>query len=165
MPEIQVAELVRKDLLGGFRCGFVGEMSMATQDPLFETPWAAKVVLQHLDIVVCLQQENMSLTRALNNKFCGVTQVREETDVAIPRPDEKPNRILSVVRDTECVHQDIPDLKTGACFEHTASHRVPTVRLQNLTRQPVAIHGCPQFLGQQTHPLGVVAMFVSDENG
>ena len=52
VAEIQVAQFGAHDLLGGFGGGFVGEMTVAAKDALFEAPGTMRAILQHLDVVI-----------------------------------------------------------------------------------------------------------------
>lgn len=75
MAQINVAEV---GVNNGFKRGgggFVGEVTVAAGNALFERPRAARIILEHFQVVVGFQHEHVGGTDAFTNKAGGVAKV------------------------------------------------------------------------------------------
>jgi hypothetical protein len=59
VTEIEMAEVGSDDLFGGIGSGFVGKMTVAAEDALLDAPRAFGVVLEQLEVVICLEHEGV----------------------------------------------------------------------------------------------------------
>ena len=82
VAEIKVTQTSGHDLFSGIRGVFIGEMSVPAEDALFEAPRPADGVLQHFDIVVAFEDENVGGAGAFDDEFGDVSQVGGEANVA-----------------------------------------------------------------------------------
>ena len=76
VPEIQMPQFIRDDLLSDFGGSDVGEMAVPAEDALFDGPRSSGVFLQQFQIVVCFQHQDVRGTDPLDNQFRRMAQVR-----------------------------------------------------------------------------------------
>ena len=164
VTQIQMAQVGGHNLLGGLSGGVIGKMPVAAQDALLEAPGPPRAILQHFDIVIGLQHQNVRGAHPLKNEFGGVAKIGQKTDVPARRSQQKTDRVLRIVRNGERFHQDVPHLKRRAGAEQPA--RKPCVELvfDRFLGWPVAIHRDPQLFAQGHQGLHVIGMFVRDQN-
>ena len=163
--EIEMAQIGGHDLRGGFRGGFIGEMTVAAEDALFQTPGAAWTVLKHLHIVIGLQYQHIRGTRAFDHQFGHVAEVGDEPDVAGRGVNQKPDRVLGVVRNGEGVHQQVGDFEARAGFKQVAVEFSLELKFKRLLGGTIAVNRDVQLSRDAGQAVNVVAVFVGDEDG
>jgi len=186
MGEIEVAQAVGHDLRGGLGGGDVGEVAVAAEDALLETPRTARTILQHLHVMIGFEHEDIGGADAVEDEPGGVAKVGGEAEVAGGGANQITNGILRVVRNGKRFDADIADLKSRAGGE-----KLPVdLRLEmfgdigsigrrtffadplgfqrpdrGVLRVAIAIDGNAKFIRQAEEAGDVIAVFVSDENG
>ena len=140
VAEVEMPKVGRHDLLGRIRRGIVREVSMPAQDSLLEAPRPARAILQHFDIVVGFQHQGVGGPDSIQHQTIDVPKIGEKPKITRRRAQEKPNRILRVVRDGKCLDRDVPNLETGAGRENAARQAALELVLDSLVRRSVAIH-------------------------
>jgi hypothetical protein len=98
-------------LFGDISRSVIGQMTVPTENALFQTPRATRIVLQHLHIVIRFKDENISGANAFDNQFGAVTEVGEKTNFASGRVQKKSDGINRIVRHRKRVHAHIADFK------------------------------------------------------
>jgi hypothetical protein len=83
MSQIDLAQVRAHQRLEHASGRFVREMAVTAENPLFHTPGAADIILQHFHIMIRLQNEDLRFADALNDEFGRVAEVREETDMPV----------------------------------------------------------------------------------
>lgn len=165
MGEKQMAEFGGHDLFGGIGGGFIGQMTVAAENALFQTPGPAHAVLQHLDVVIGFQHQHIRGANAIQNEFGHVPEVGEETNIAGGRVQQETNGVLRVVRNVERIDPHVADVETLACFEHAALETDLQRPFDLIPGFTIAIDGDVELVGDAAESLDVIAMFVSDEDG
>jgi len=165
VSQVQMAQVGRHDRFGGVGGGLVGEVTLASENALFEAPGTVRTFLEHADIVVGLQHQHIRVADSIEDVFGDVTEVRDETDIAGGGPEQEPDRILGVVRDVEGLDDDVADFKTLACFEEAAVEACAEGAFRFLLGGAVAVDGDAEFAGDADESLDMVAVLVGDEDG
>ena len=164
VTEVDVAQVGGNQLLRDEGGGVIGQMPVAAQDPLFDAPGATGVLLQEFEIVVRFEEQNICGAHPLKNQPGGVPEIGEKADVTRWSVDEKPDRIIRVMRDAERVDDHIAQLERGTGGEEAKIELGLELQFNRLFREPVAIDWNLQLGGQPEQPLDVVRVFVRDEN-
>lgn len=112
--EVKVAQAGGHDLGGGFGGGEVGEVAVAAEDALLEAPGAAGAVLQHFDVVIGFEDEDVGGANAFEDEFGGVAEIGGEADVAGRGAQEKADRVLGIVGDLKGFDQQVVQFKMVA---------------------------------------------------
>jgi len=186
MGEVEVAQAVGHDLRGGLGGGDVGEVAVAAEDALLETPRTARTILQHLHVMIGFEHEDIGGADAVEYEPGGVAKVGGEAEGAGGSSDQVPNRVLGVVRDGKGFDADIADLKARAggeklpvdlgfelfgdigpigrriFFADPLGFQRPD---RGVLRVAIAIDGNAKLICQAEEAGDVIAVFVSDENG
>jgi hypothetical protein len=105
-------------LFGNFRAGFIRQMSVTTQYPLFQTPGTPKILLQHFDVVIGFQDENVGRADPFQHQLGGMAEIGEKTDISRRRAEHETHWIIGIVRDGKSIHDDITHFKGAACDEN-----------------------------------------------
>ena len=184
MGQIKMTEVGRHHLRDGFGGGFVGKMAVASQNPLFQTPRAPRI-LKHLHIVIGFESKDICGADAFDDKLGHVSEVGDETDVGAGRAQQKSDRILRVVRNGKGFDEQIVQLKSVAGrekppidfgFQITAVKAVkrglflaapfgferPNCCFLSVT---VAENRDLKFISQPKQAANVVRVLMRDENG
>lgn len=165
VPKVQMAKVSGHDSRRSLRSGFVGEVTMPTQDPLFEAPRAAQAFLQQLHVVVGFQHQHVGGTNAFQNQFGDVAQVGDETDVSSIGVQEKSYRVLSVMRNGKRIHSDISNFKARSGGEQPAIEVEPQRSLDLFLGRPIAVNGNVQLLSDPRQSHDMVRVLVGDQDG
>lgn len=164
MPEIKMFE-VRGDNFAGELCGgVVGKVAVSADDALLDAPWTARIVLQHLQIVIRFQHEHVGPTHTFHDESCRVAKVREKTDVRAVGAKKKANRIVGVVRHVKRVDDDGAQIETRPGFKQSKVALDSELQSNGVASLPVTVNREFQFGSQSGKPLDVIGMFVRDEN-
>src|ERR1039458_5289639 len=99
MAEIQMPQVGGHDLLGGVRGSVVREMAVPSKNTLLQTPGTAGTILQHLNVMIRLQNQRMGWANPFEHQPRGMAKVRQETDVPEIGAEQEANRVLGVVRE------------------------------------------------------------------
>ena len=110
MTKIKPAQGRGQNLFHNIGGGVVGEMAMSAENALLEAPGPAAVVLQHFDVMVGFQQEDVGLADALDDQLGGVAQVGQESDIAGGCADQEGGGVIGIMRHGEGVHRQVTDL-------------------------------------------------------
>ncbi len=159
-----MAQFGRDNLPGDFSGGVVGKMAVPAEDALLDAPRPFGVVLQQLEVMVGFEQQHVRGAHAFDHQFGGVAEVGQETDVAAADAQKKPDRIASIVRDGESIHQHVADFKGGAGGEDLEFQRQSERGGDGVAGVPIAIDRDAQFRRQAGEALDMVGMFVGDED-
>jgi len=162
--QVKMTEVSGHYFLRGIGGSFIGEMSMATENALLETPRTVGAILQHFDVVIGFQHEDIGGADAIEDLACRVSEIREKADVNIWCSQQEAHGIRRVVRNVERFHADISDLETVAGREDVAIEFRPQLILNGLVGGAVAINRQAQFCRQYAETLNVIAVFVSDDD-
>ena len=165
MGEIEMAQIGGHDLRSGFGGSFVGEMAVTAEDPLLEAPGTARAFPQHLYVMVGLQHQHVCGARPFDDQFGHVAEVGDEPDVASGGVNQKPDRILRVVRDGKCVHEQVGDFEARAGFKQVAVEFGLELKFKRFLGGMVAVNRDVQLLRDAGQAINVVAVLVGDENG
>lgn len=164
VAEVEVTQLGGHDFRGELSGGVVGQVAVAAKNALLGGPGALGVVLEHFDVVIRFEDEDVGLADAFDDEPGGVTEIGKETDIAGVGAEEESNGIVSVVRDAEGIDGDVTEFEGGAGGEEPELKRHLELRLDGFLGQAVAVDGNVQFAGKDAETLGVVRVLVGDEN-
>ena len=139
-------------------------MAVAAEDPLFQVPWSVRTILQHFHIVVGLKHQHIGIAHSLQHQLGRVAKVGEKPDVSLGRAQYEADGILCVMGDSESLHRDIPQLKTGTCEEEPAIEFCFVLELDCFQRRSVAVHRDTASFGEGCQSLDVVTVLVSDQD-
>src|SRR5258705_257579 len=157
-------QMSRNDLFCGIGSSFVREMPVPSKNPLFKTPWTVRRFLQHPDVVICLEHQHICRPNVLNDEFVRMSEISQKADVSVSGSNEKPDRILRVVRHHECFDAHVADLETAASRHKPAVHPHLTLIFECVLCRSVAINRQPQFFAKGCQPLDMIGVFVRDKN-
>ena len=80
--EIKMVQVGGHDLRDGFSSIVVGEMAVAAENSLFQTPGSARGILKHFDIMVGFKNKNVRGACTFNDKLGHVSEVGDKTKIA-----------------------------------------------------------------------------------
>ena len=145
--------------------GFVAEMAVATHDALFDAPRTAEVILQQLHIVVGFENQDVGSADSLHNELGGVPEVGEETDATAVGAEHEADGIVGIVRDGKCFHRDFAEIEGCAGVEEAEIEAgVFELEFDRFLGEAIAVNGDGQFVAERAEAVGVVGMFVREEN-
>jgi hypothetical protein len=183
MREVEMAQAVGHDLGGGLGGGDVGDVTVAAEDALLERPGTARAVLEHFDVVIGFEHEDVGQTDAFEDEFGDVAEVGDETNVAGAGVEHEADRVLGIVRDGKGLDADVADFEGGAAFEEApvnfgfesvggfegeVGFLAPFVFERPdgaVLRAAIAIDGDVAFVGEAEQAGDVVGMFVGEQDG
>ena len=139
-------------------------MAVPAQDALLEAPGAMRTILQHFNIVVGFQHQDIGLANPLEHQLRRMTQIGEETNVSARCPQQEAHRVLRIMRHGECFDGDVPDLEARAGGEKTRIQPPGLLILNRLLGGPIAIDGNAQLFAQSGQTLNMIGMLVRDQN-
>ena len=87
-------------------------------------------------------------------------QIRQKTNLARVRADDKTRRVQSVMRNGKRLDRHFSRLKTFSGLKHLRVELALRLRLNFFQRQTIAIHRNAQFCGNHLESLNVIAMLV-----
>jgi hypothetical protein len=67
VAKINMTKVAVHDCLQRFSSGFIGKMAMPAGNTLLQTPWPARIVLQHFQIVIRFEHEDIGSAHAFTN--------------------------------------------------------------------------------------------------
>jgi hypothetical protein len=164
MTQIQMPQISRHDLLGGFRGGVIGQMTVTAEDALLETPRTMQTILQHFHIVIRFEHEHIRVTHPIDHQPRYMAKIRQKSDVGSIRAQEEPDWILRVMRHGESFNQDIANLETGSRNEQPAIQFNFELFFDRFLRRAIAIDWQPQFFSEDPEALNMIAVLVGDED-
>ncbi len=138
-------------------------MAVAAGDALLETPGASGF-LQHFQIMIGFQHEDIGVANALKGEFGGVAEIGQKTDLAAGSAEHEADGIGSIMRNAECFDQDVADLKAAAGAEHAAVEFGLELEFDGFPGKPVAINGNVEFGTETDEAVDMVRVFVSDQD-
>ena len=163
VTEVNMDEVGRHDFLRGGGGVVVGKMAVAAGDALFEAPGAAGF-LQHFQVVIGFEEQDIGGANALEDGFGGVAEVRQNTDFSGGGVQEEADGVGGVVRDVKGVHVDVADIETGAGFEDAAFKFRAALVFDGVFGGAVAVNGDFKFVGKAGETVDVVGVLVGDQN-
>ncbi len=86
MRQIKMGEPGGHDFGGSFGGGLVGEMAMASENPLLQSPGAAGI-LKQFDIVVGFEHQDIGEPNTFEHEFGHVTQIGDEPHISRAGPE------------------------------------------------------------------------------
>src|SRR4051794_10611732 len=143
----------------------IRKMPDAAEDALLYGPriWP---YLQHLDVVVGLDHQQVAVAQVKLHRFRNVSEVVREPDLHALRPEAKPDRIHGVVRNAEALHLDVADPEARARLEGLQNrHRRLPVDCRRGELRHVERLGLLEPPRQDGDAGDVVRMFVGDQDG
>lgn len=114
--------------------------------------------------MVGFEDENVRRADAFDDKPGGVAEIGEEADVADSGAEEEAHGIAGIVRNAERFHGDITQLEGRTRVEQAVVEPGLELDFDGFLGEPVAIDRDLQFGGEHAEALGVVGVFVRDEN-
>jgi hypothetical protein len=99
MTQINVAKISVDDGLQRFSGGFIGKMPVAAGNALLQAPWTAWILLQHLQIVIRFENENVGGAHSFADKARGMAEVSEKTNFMSAGMQHEADRIIRVMWD------------------------------------------------------------------
>ena len=84
---------------------------MTAGDALFQAPGPARIVLEHFQIVIRFEHEDIGGANTFANQARGVAKVREETDFMAAGVQHVTDGIVGVVRNGKRVDANIADVE------------------------------------------------------
>src|SRR5207237_10384104 len=97
-----------------FREGFVGKVSYAAHDPLFDRPGIGAAA-QHFEIVVRFQNQHITAPQVIANTGRHVAQIGGKTNFYTFGTKSETYRVGGIVRNGKWGNRDIANLKTSSC--------------------------------------------------
>src|SRR5882762_9179811 len=111
MAQIKVLQLARDDLLHGKGGGIVGEVPMPAENTLFETPWSARVILEHFHVVIGFKHKHIRALHPLNDELGRVPKIGQNPNGPLWRAQQEADRIIGVMRDAKRVDDYVAGFK------------------------------------------------------
>lgn len=164
VAEIQMPQVRGNDVSRRVGRRFIREMPMPPEDALLQAPGTARAVLQHFDVVIGFQHEDVRGTDPVNNHPGHMPEICQETQGGGVRSQQKSDRILCVVGDGKSLNQHVADVETRAGAEKPEIEGGAELEANGVGRGPVAIHRDVAFPGENRQALDMIAVFVSDED-
>ncbi len=159
-----MAQIRRDDFLGHTCGGVVAKMAVAAQDPLFDAPGPFQVILQHFEIVIGFEHQDIGFSNPLDDQLGGMAQIRKKPDVDLRSPKEKADRIISVMRHGKRVDAHVANIERGARFKNPAVQLLARHLFDRFFREAITIDGNPGFEAECGQTLDMIAVLVRDEN-
>ena len=141
VAEVEVAQLRGHDFRGELSGGVVGEVAVPAEDALLGRPRALGVVLEHFDIVIGFEDEDVRLADAFDDEPGGVAEIGEESDIAGMGPEEESNGIVGVMRDAKGIDGEVAEFEGRPGVKEPELERDLKLRLDGFLGQAVAIDG------------------------
>lgn len=164
VTEIKMAQFGGHNVLRGIGGRFVGKMAVPSEDSLLKAPRSARAVLQHFHVVIGFQHERVGVAHAFADEPREVAEVGGKSNARRRRAQQKPDRILGVVRNGKRFDENVADFKTRPGGENAAVQFRFELILGGVVRRAVAVNGNAEFFAKRGQTLDVVAVFVRDED-
>ena len=139
-------------------------MAVTPEDTLFQAPGAVGAILDHLDVVIGLEDKHVSGPDPFEHHPVDMAEISQETDVCRGGAQEETDGLLGIVGHTESFDQDIAYFEAGTGGEHAPLAGEAQLILDRLLGGTVAINGNVELGGQSDQALHMVGMFVGDED-
>lgn len=163
MAKVDVAQVGRHDFLCGIGGVGVGQMAVPAGDALLEAPRASGI-LQHLQIMVRFQNEDVGGADAFQGEFGRMAKVSQKADLARRGAEQKTNGIRGIVRNAESVHHDIANFKTAAGAEDAAIELGFKLPFNAFLGRTVTVDGNLQLRTKRRKPIDMVGVLVGDQD-
>lgn len=164
MAQIEMPQLRCDDFLDDVGGGFVRKMSVAAQNSLLQTPGTLRIILEHFDIVICFQQKDVCLANSFHHESRRVTQISEKPDFNTGGVQEKADRIISVVRHAKGFDSNAPHFEAAAGHKNSRVKVIFKLEFDGFFGQAIAINRNAQFATEREQSLGMIGMFVRDQD-
>lgn len=164
VAEVELFQVGVDDLLEDIGGGVIGEVAVTAKDALFQTPRAARVFLQELQIMVGFQDNDVRAADAFDDELGGMAEVRKETDGASAGIQDEADRVLGIVRDGEGIDTHLAEFKGGAGDEHAAIELGLELAFDGFAGVAIAVDGNVELGGDGGEALDVIAVLVGDED-
>jgi hypothetical protein len=123
-----------------------------------------KTILQHFHVVIGLEHEHVRASDTFDDQSRYVTEISEKSDVGSVAAEEKPHRILGIVRHGERFNENVADLETRSGTEEPAIEFYFELFFDRLLGRAIAIDWQSKLLRKNAEALDVIAVLVGDEN-
>jgi hypothetical protein len=144
-------------------------VAMATHDALLGRPWPSGVFLQEFQIMVGFEHKRIRVADTFDYKFRRVPEVREHADSLRAVTNGESNRVLRVVRNTERIHNKVPDFKCVPCGEEpprNVSTSIPIrVGLNGFGGEAIGVDGKRFATAHDPETPRVVGVLVGEDDG
>ena len=165
MPEVNMLKIGGNKFGKHGSGGFVAEVPMATHDPLFDAPGAADIVLKQFHVVVRFEDQDIGSANTFHDELGCVTEISKETDATSIRAKHEANGIVGVMRDGKSFDGDFAELKGSAGVEETKIETgIFELEFDRFFGETIAVNRDGQFVAKRAKAVGVVGMFVREEN-
>src|SRR6267143_6098955 len=164
MAQIKVLQLARDDLLYGESGGVIGEVAMPAENTLFETPWSARVILEHFHVVIGFKHKHIRATHSLDNELGRMPKIGQNPDGPLWRAQQEADRIIGVMRDAKGVDDYVARFKCCSRRENVEIEFELQRQFNGFFGQAIAIDRNIQSSGQARETLNVVGMLVRNED-
>lgn len=165
VAEIQVAQIGSHDVLNGIGACVVGEMAVATEDALLQTPGPARAILKHFHVMIGFEHERVGVSHPFAYQSCEMAEVRGEADVARRGAQKETNRILRVMRHVESLDGKVADLERVTGGKKIVLRFQCEDAFKPLLGVAVAVNRDVQLVGEASETTNVVAMLVGYQDG
>lgn len=164
VAEVELFQVGVHNLVEDIGGGVIGEVAVAAEDALFQTPRTARVFLQELQIMVGFQDNDVRAADAFDDELGGMAEVRKETDGASAGIQDEADGVLGIVGDGEGIDTDLAEFKGGAGDEHAAIELGLELVFDGFAGVAIAVDGNVEFSGDGGEALDMIAVLVSDED-
>lgn len=164
VAEVELLQVGVQDLVEDIGGGVIGEVAVAAEDALLQTPWTSHIFLQELQVVIGFQDNDVRAADAFHDELGGMAEVREETDGASTGIQDEADGVLGVVRDGKGVDAHLTQFERGAGDEHAAVELGRELAFDGFAGVAIAVNGDVEFGGDGGEALDMIAVFVGDEN-
>ena len=86
MPEVQVAKISGDQLFDGVGGSLIGQVTMASENSLLQTPRAMRAILDHFDVMVGFEDQDVCLPDTIQDHSIDVAKVGKEANVSTDAP-------------------------------------------------------------------------------
>jgi len=164
MAKKKVLQVCRHNLRSDLGGGFVGQVTMPAEDSLLGAPRTSSIFLEHFDIMIGFEDQNVGGADSFDDKPGGVAEIGEKTEIAALGAEQKSDGIIGVVGDAEGLDVDAAELEGGPRTEEAKIELLSELQLDGFFGEAIAIDGNLKLGGEHAEALGVVGMFVGNKN-
>lgn len=114
MREHNMLELGRGDFTDHSRGLLVAQVAMPAHDSLLGRPRADLIFLEHFDVMVGFEDDQIHAADSFDHQFCCMAQIRDKRDRVRRCTQPEADRIAGVVGDAKGLDGEIADFKCAA---------------------------------------------------
>lgn len=167
--ENQVAEPVADDFGGDGGGGFIVEVPVPAHDALSGGPGTNGVVLEHSDVVIGFEDQEVHLPDAFDDELGGMAEVGNDADGVGAVMECEGDRVEGVVGDAEGFDGQVTNresLAVGKDAPRDADAVGPVgLFVDGFGGKAVRVDGDGMFFTDGTEAANVIGVFVGDEDG